>query len=251
LGGLSRTVASFAMVIVLWYGLVKGLGLSSYIAKTPDQVFSYLFTGPGAGAHLGHMFEQLAQTLRDAAIGYAVGTAVAIAAAALFLSSKLVEGMFLPIVMTLRAVPLVAMTPLIALIFGRGLATVAVLAGAVTFVPTLVIVLAALRAVPKPATELAHVYGMGRMRAFGIQMVYASPALAASARVALPGSILGAVLAEILATGNGIGNVVAISIGSSEYLTLWSALTVLTAVTALLYALLSRLESATIARLTQ
>jgi sulfonate transport system permease protein len=251
LGGLSRTVASFAMVIVLWYGLVKGLGLSSYLAKTPDQVFSYLVTGPGAGAHLGHMFEQLAQTLRDAAIGYAVGTFVAIAAAALFLSSKLVEGMFLPIVMTLRAVPLVAMTPLIALIFGRGLATVAVLAGAVTFVPTLVIVLAALRAVPKPATELAHVYGMGRMRAFGIQMVYASPALAASARVALPGSILGAVLAEILATGNGIGNVVAISIGSSEYLTLWSALTVLTAVTALLYALLSRLESATFARLTQ
>jgi sulfonate transport system permease protein len=250
-GGLSRTIASFAVVIVLWYGLVKGLGLSSYLAKTPDQVFSYLFTGPGAGAHLGHMFGQLAQTLRDAAIGYAVGTCVAIAAAALFLSSKLVEGMFLPIVMTLRAVPLVAMTPLIALIFGRGLATVAVLAGAVTFVPTLVIVLAALRAVPKPAIELAHVYGMGRLRAFGIQMVYASPALAASARVALPGSILGAVLAEILATGNGIGNVVAISIGSSEYLTLWSALTVLTAVTALLYALLSRLESATFARLTQ
>jgi ABC-type nitrate/sulfonate/bicarbonate transport system permease component len=249
--GLWRTIASLAVVIVLWYGLVKGLGLSSYLAKTPDQVFGYLLTGPGAGDHLGRMFGQLAQTLRDAVIGYAVGTVLAIAAAALCLGSKLVEGMFLPIVLTLRAVPLVAMTPLIALVFGRGLATVAVLAGAVTFVPTLVIVLAALRRVPRPAIELAHVYGVGRLRAFGIRMVYASPAFAASARVALPGSILGAVLAEILATGNGIGNVVAISIGSSEYLTLWSALTVLAAVTALLYALMSRLESAAFARLIQ
>jgi ABC-type nitrate/sulfonate/bicarbonate transport system permease component len=197
------------------------------------------------------MFGQLAQTLRDAVLGYSVGTVVAIVVAGLFLGSKLIEGMFLPIVMTLRAVPLVAMTPLIALVFGRGLATVAVLAGAVTFVPTLVIVLAALRRVPKPAIELAHVYGAGRLRSFGIRMVYASPALAASARVALPGSILGAVLAEILATGNGIGNVVAISIGSSEYLTLWSALAVLAAMTALLYALMSRLESAAFARLTQ
>jgi ABC-type nitrate/sulfonate/bicarbonate transport system permease component len=159
--------------------------------------------------------------------------------------------MFLPLVMTLRAVPLVAMTPIIALIFGRGLLTVAVLAGAVTFVPTLVIVLAALRAVPKPALDLSHVYALGWFRSVGIRLVYAVPALAASARVALPGSILGAVLVEILATGSGIGNVVAVSIGGSEYLTLWSALAVLTMVTALCYAVLSTLESVALARLTQ
>jgi ABC-type nitrate/sulfonate/bicarbonate transport system permease component len=82
-------------------------------------------------------------------------------------------------------------------------------------------------------------------------MVYALPAMATSARVALPGSILGAVLAEILATGSGIGNVVAISIGSSEYLKLWSSLAVLAAVTAALYALLSAVESAALTRLTQ
>jgi ABC-type nitrate/sulfonate/bicarbonate transport system permease component len=248
--GAVRTVGSLVVVVALWYALVKGLGLSTYLAKTPDQVFSYLFLGPTAPGHLGELLVQLGQTLRDAAIGYVAGTVAAVVAAALFLSSSLIEGMFLPIVMTLRAVPLVAMTPLIALVFGRGLATVAVLAGAVTFVPTLVIVLAALRAVPKPAIELTHVYALGRMRSFGIRMIYATPALAASARVALPGSILGAVLVEILATGDGIGNVVATSIGSSEYLTLWSALTVLSVVTAVLYALLSRIEAVMLARLT-
>jgi ABC-type nitrate/sulfonate/bicarbonate transport system permease component len=160
--------------------------------------------------------------------------------------------MFLPLVMTIRAVPLVAMTPIIALVFGRGLLTVAVLAGAVTFVPTLVIVLASLRAVPQPAIDLTHVYAVGWFRSlFGIRMIYAVPALAASARVAIPGSILGAVLVEILATGSGIGNTVAISIGSSDYLVLWSALAVLSAVTATLYALLSKVESSALTWLAQ
>jgi ABC-type nitrate/sulfonate/bicarbonate transport system permease component len=238
--------------LLLWSALVKGTGLNPYLAKTPDQVWANLFSGPDSGAHLKEIVTQLVQTLRDAGIGYLAGTTAAVVMAALFLSSSLVEGMFLPLVMTLRAVPLVAMTPIIALIFGRGLLTVAVLAGAVTFVPTLVIVLAALRAVPKPAIDLTHVYALGWFRSmFGIRMIYAVPALAASARVALPGSILGAVLVEILATGSGIGNVVAISIGSSEYLTLWSALAVLSTVTALFYALLSALESTALARLAQ
>jgi ABC-type nitrate/sulfonate/bicarbonate transport system permease component len=94
------------------------------------------------------------------------------------------------------------------------------------------------------------VYAVGWFRSmFGIRMIYAVPALAASARVAIPGSILGAVLVEILATGSGIGNTVAISIGSSDYLMLWSALAVLSGVTALLYTLLSTLESAARSRL--
>jgi ABC-type nitrate/sulfonate/bicarbonate transport system permease component len=250
--GVVRGVVSIAAVIALWFALVKGTGVNPYLAKTPDQVWGYLLSGDAGGSHLGQILGQLVQTLRDAGIGYLAGTVAAVVAAALFLASSLVEGMFLPLVMTLRAVPLVAMTPLIALIFGRGLLTVAVLAGAVTFVPTLVILLAALRAVPKPAIDLIHVYSVGWWRSmFGIRMVYAIPALAASARVALPGSILGAVLVEILATGSGIGNLVAVSIGGSDYLTLWSALAVLAAVTALLYAVLSRLESAALARITQ
>lgn len=245
-------VLSIAAVLLLWFGVVKGAGLDTYVIKTPDQVWTYLVSDTDGSSHAMTIAVQLAETLRDAGIGYLAGTAAAVLMSAVFLSSSLVEGMFLPLVMTLRAVPLVALTPLIALIFGRGLLTVAVLAGAVTFVPTLVIVLASLRAVPKPAIELAHVYAVGWFRQmFGIRMVYAVPALAASARVAIPGSILGAVLVEILATGTGIGNVVLTSIGSSDYLALWSALAVLSTVTAVLYALLSMLESATLTRLAQ
>ncbi|MDQ1597635.1 MAG: hypothetical protein QOI70_1059 [Microbacteriaceae bacterium] len=231
--GLARTVVSLVAVLVLWFVLVKVSGLDPYLAKTPDQVWAFFTTDSGAAGHRELIASGLLKTLGDASIGYAVGTVVALVVAVLFLNSSLIEGMFLPVVMTIRAVPLVAMTPLIALVFGRGLMTVAVLAGAVTFVPTLVMVLASLRAVPKPATDLLHVYAVGRIRSlFTVRLAYAIPALAASARIAIPGSILGAVLVEILVTGNGIGYTVATSIGQSEYVTLWAALAVLSLVTA-------------------
>jgi ABC-type nitrate/sulfonate/bicarbonate transport system permease component len=250
--GLVRTFGSLAFVLLLWYVLVHVSGLDPYLAKTPDQVWGFLSTGPDAGSHRDVIFSGLSKTLSDASIGYVVGTIAALIAAVLFLNSSLLEGMFLPVVMTIRAVPLVAMTPIIALVFGRGVMTVAVLAGAVTFVPTLVIVLAALRAVPKPATDLMRVYSVGWVRSlFSIRLAYAIPAIAASARVAITGSILGAVLVEILVTGNGIGYTVATSIGNSDYLMLWTALALLSLVTALIYMLLSRVESTLLNRIAQ
>ena len=51
--------------------------------------------------------------------------ALAVIAAVVFTLRRTVEQVFMPMAMILRTVPLVAMTPLIALIFGRGLMAVA------------------------------------------------------------------------------------------------------------------------------
>ena len=69
------------------------------------------------------------------------------------------EATFMPIAIVLRSVPLVAMTPLIILIFGRGLLGVTVIAGIVTFFPVLVNVSLALRSAPQAAIDLCHAYG--------------------------------------------------------------------------------------------
>ena len=94
------------------------------------------------------------------------GTVAAVAAALAFaLWRARTDG--LPIAMALRAVPLVAMTPLIALVFGRGLLSVTVIAGIVTFFPVLVNVSLALRAVPASALDLMHAYGGSRFTRSG------------------------------------------------------------------------------------
>jgi ABC-type nitrate/sulfonate/bicarbonate transport system permease component len=237
-----------AVLAVWWVGV--RVALDPYLAKTPGEVWGYLSSGAGAAQHRHDVGASLLTTLGDAGLGYVVGTLVALVLAGLFLISPLVEGMFLPVVLALRSVPLVAMTPLIALVFGRGLLGVTVLAGAITLVPTLVNVVAALRGVPRPATDLLHAYAVPTLRALvTVRLVYAVPALAASARIAVPGALLGAVLAELLATGHGLGQFLAISTINGDFLALWSGVAVLTAVTLVFYIALSALETATLERL--
>ncbi|RZS91700.1 ABC-type nitrate/sulfonate/bicarbonate transport system permease component [Motilibacter rhizosphaerae] len=247
---LAKAVAAVLVVLLAWELLVRGTGLDPYIAKTPGDVWGYLTSGTDAASHRHLVLSNLGTTLRDAGVGYAAGTLVAVLLAAVFLTSPLVEGMFLPVVLALRSVPLVAMTPLVALVFGRGLLGVTVLAGAITLVPTLVNVVGALRAVPKPATDLLHAYAVGTVRGLlTVRFVYAVPALATSARIAVPGALLGAVLAELLATGSGLGQMLAVATINGDFLALWAGVAVLTAVSVVCYAALSALESAALQRL--
>ena len=83
----------------------------------------------------------------------------------------------MPVAITLRSVPLVAMTPLIALIFGRGVVGVTVVVGIVTFFPTLVNVAVGLRSAPELACDLVRASGGSRLMVVRkVQLLYALPA---------------------------------------------------------------------------
>jgi len=76
----------------------------------------------------------------------------------------------------------------------------------------------------------------------------ALPAFFASARIAVPAAVLAATVAEWLATGTGIGNLMALSASTSNYNMLWSAVLALTCLSVAGHALVSVVERAVIAR---
>jgi ABC-type nitrate/sulfonate/bicarbonate transport system permease component len=182
-------------------------------------------------------------TLTDAALGYVVGTAVAVVAAIAIVSARVVEQVVTPIAVVLRSVPIVAMTPLLALVFGRGLLGVTVIVSLVVFFPTLVNMIVGLRSAPPAATDVIRAAGGSTLQAIRVVRVpYALPALFASARIAVPAAIGGATLAEWLATGDGLGSLLVVSYSNSQFSTLWSGSVVIVAVSVLLYSLVSALE---------
>ena len=63
----------------------------------------------------------------DAAVGYLVGTAVAVVMAIVAVTLRAGEQTMMPVAVVLRSVPLVAMAPRIALVFGGGLLGVTVI----------------------------------------------------------------------------------------------------------------------------
>jgi ABC-type nitrate/sulfonate/bicarbonate transport system permease component len=246
-GVTGKALAATAGTVLIWWAVVTVPRLDPYLAKTPMQVIVYLVGDPEAAKSIP---AALGVTLRDALGGYLAGTVLAVLLALFMLSSRFAEAMVLPVALALRSIPLVAMTPLIALIFGRGLLGVTVLATSITLVPTLVNVVAALHVVPAPAIELTRAYAMGWTRSMvTVRLRYALPALAVSARIAIPGALLGATLSEYLVTSTGLGGLISVATSNSDFDALWAAVVVVTTVSVVLFSGLTWLENIALRRL--
>jgi len=76
----------------------------------------------------------------------------------------------------------------------------------------------------------------------------ALPALFASVRIAVPGSLTGALLAEWLATGKGIGYAVVSAANRSQNARVWALVVVVTLTAVLLYLLAQLVETAVLSR---
>jgi ABC-type nitrate/sulfonate/bicarbonate transport system permease component len=236
--------ASILAVIVAWYGLVWLFHLDNFFAKTPRDVWTYLATAPDAAAHRAQIFGAMGITLIDAGTGYVVGTVTAVAVAVVMAMLPAVEQAIMPAAIVLRSIPIVAMAPLIALVFGRGLLGVTIVVGLVTFFPTLVLVVTGLRSAPAQACDVIIACGGSRLAAMRkVQMPYALPALFTAARIAAPAAIGGATLAEWLATGSGAGNLLVLSYAASKFGALWAASVVIISISVAFYAGLGMIQT--------
>ncbi|MCU1344579.1 MAG: binding-protein-dependent transport system inner rane component [Acidimicrobiia bacterium] len=236
-------VISIGVVLLAWVAFLKVFHVDSFIGKGPNDVRKWLFTSDGAGTHRAIVRHESWITLRDALLGLLCGTVAAVSAAIAFNLYAPVQRTFMPIAMVLRSVPLVAMAPLIVLVFGRGLTTVAVIAGIVTFFPTLVNVTLALAATPKDSIDLLRAYGASPLKTLvKVKVPSSLPALFASLRVAAPLALVGALLAEWLTTGQGLGYSILRASALSDYSGLWSRVALVTMYSVLLYNVIGGLE---------
>jgi ABC-type nitrate/sulfonate/bicarbonate transport system permease component len=246
---LSSACASAAVLAGLWYAFLAVFALDPLVAKDPRAVYEYLFTVSDAAANRDAVFGGLWRTLGDAAVGYAAGMAAAIAAAVAFVLCRPVERALMPAAMMLRSVPLLAMTPLLTLVFGRGLAAVAAIAGIVVFFPSLVTLVAGLRSAPTAAVDLVLACGGGPFTVLRtVSLPSALPALFASARIAVPGAVVGALFAEWLATGTGLGYLMQSAQQTFDYGGVWAAAVVSTAASIAIYTLVGFAGAVVLAR---
>jgi len=237
-------------VLVLWVGVLALFGISPYIAKGPLDVWNHLVTVPDAAANRAEIGENLAETLGDAAIGFSAGLIVALLGAMVFELSKGAEHALMPVAMLLRSVPLVAMAPVIIMIFGRDFWSVAVIGGIVVLFPALVSIAFGLKSASPQMNDVVTVYGGSAWTALHkVALPSSLPSFFAAVRISVPGAITGALLAEWLATGDGIGGSVGGYLAQAQFSSLWSSVVVVTAVSLVLYNLVQIAENVVLARM--
>jgi len=246
---LTEAAISVSIVLVLWIGLMAVLDLDNYFAKRPADVWDYLFGRPASQANRTEILDALSGTARIAIPGYIVGLVLGAVFAALFDLYDTVRRTLTPFAVALRCVPIVVIAPLLVQAFGRGMTGTTTTVAIMTFFPTLVACSHGLRQTPGQVLEFYSVYDTGRVRTLLSGQVPAMvPAFFAAARIAVPTTVLAATVAEWLATGTGMGNLMALTAVNSRYETLWACIFVVTVIVAAAYGVVAIVEQWVLAR---
>ncbi len=247
---LTTLVLTLVGIGVLWVGALRVFGINAYIGKGPIDVWNFLVTVPAAAENREQLFGQLWVTLGHAGVGFAAGLVAALVVAVVFQLSKGAEHALMPLAMLLRSVPLVAMAPVIILIFGRDFASIAVIGGIVVLFPALVNIVFGLRSAPEQMADLVAVYGGSTWTLLRkVALPSALPSLLAAVRISVPGAITGALLAEWLAVGGGIGGAVGGYQSGAQFSALWTAVVLVTVSALVIYNAVQALESVVLARM--
>ncbi|WP_299083742.1 ABC transporter permease subunit [uncultured Ruegeria sp.] len=228
-----------AFVLILWQVSMDALDLNRFFAKRPGDVWAFLAEAQNRNTVLS----ALAETLSFALPGYLAGLAFGAALAALVVLSPTLNRATMPVAVALRAVPIITTAPLLVLAFGRGLVGTVVVVAVMIFFPTFVACQQGLRQTPGQVVDLFRSYDAGRWHLLRAAQIPAMlPAFFASARMAVPAALLAITTVEWLATGKGIGVLMATTASTSNYNMLWSCVVILAVVAVVVYAAVAAVE---------
>lgn len=246
---LALVAASVALPFALWWLLLVWLRVPAMIAKTPPGLFDYLFLLPSAPAAQGKLLAALAQTLPMTLLGMAAGLAMAFALALCSQIWPALVHAFLPVALVTQTMPLVALTPLLVLMLGRGPAVILWITVSVTFFPAFVTMAQGLLMVPRAALEVPRAYGAGIFKQLRLVSIPSSlPFLFAATRLTAPRALLGVMIAEWLATGTGLGNLLNQSRGYLDYGMIWAVAVVSVLLSVLFYQIVVLVERRVLGR---
>jgi sulfonate transport system permease protein len=231
-------------ILVLWWGAIAVFDLNTFFAKTPADVLRALVWASDATQTRATLLAALSETAVFLVPGYVAGLAAGAGLAILFVLVPAVAGTAMPVAIALRSVPIVTTAPLIVLLLGRGAVGTVVLVAVMIFFPTLVACIHGLRQAPGQVIDVFDSYAAGRVqRLIRVHIPAMVPAFFAAARMGVPASVLAVTVVEWLATGNGIGSLMALSASLSDYDMLWSAVALVAALSALGYAGVGLIEA--------
>jgi NitT/TauT family transport system permease protein len=195
---------------------------------------------------LQYLIEQAAATWLEALIGFVAGAVLGLVLAIVFVHSQLLERAFVPYVIASQTVPILALAPMVVLIFGPYQTSVAIVSTYLTFFPVTIAMIRGLRSPDPRALELMRSYAASRATILRkVRLPASLPYLFTALKIAATASIVGAIVGE--GSGNnlpGLGR--AILDFSQYYITgpekLWAAIIVSGALGILFFSLVGLAE---------
>lgn len=193
-------VAAVIGLLVLWQGIVWGFSVPTYMAPGPFEVLGAFQENAAV------LFNNFWPTFFEALLGFIFGNLIAIMLAVLFVHSQTAERAFYPIAVFVNTIPIIAVAPILVLIFGNGLAPKIIIAALICFFPTLVNMVRGLKAVNPATLDLMRVLSATNSEVFWkVRLQSSLPFLFAALKIASTTCVIGAIVAEWIGSNFGLG----------------------------------------------
>lgn len=193
-------IAAVVGLIALWQGVVWVFSVPTYIAPGPVDVLGAFRDNAQT------LWTNFWPTFMEAVLGFFFGNLIAILLAVAFVHSRTAERAFFPIAVFVNTIPIIAVAPILVLIFGNGYTPKIIIAALICFFPTLVNMVRGLRAVPPATLDLMRVLSASQSEIFWKVRVQSSlPFLFAALKIASTTCVIGAIVAEWIGSSFGLG----------------------------------------------
>ena len=226
-----------SLVIGLWELVVRVNEVPQYLLPAPSVVWSSF------RLHFASLMMDTAITAAESLLGFLMATVFACGFAVVFAHSRASHDALMPYLIGLKAVPVVAMAPLLVIWFGNGFVGKSVMAAVVCFFPVVVNLTRGLRDVPPGQLELMQTLSASRRQIFvTVRIPNSLPYFFAALKIASTLSVVGAIVAEFSGANRGIGYVILIAALRIDTPMLFSAIVLASLLGLLLYYSLESLE---------
>ena len=226
-------------LLVLWEGLVRGLGVSPVIIPPPSAVAARFM------AETGTLWEDFAQTvLKGALSGYVMGAVAAFLTAVLIDRSSFLTRGLLPIGNFVAALPIVGIAPILVSWFGFDWHSKAAVVVVMVFFPILVNTVQGLKEASAMQQDLMRTYAAGYWQTLlKLRLPAAMPFVFNGLKIATTLALIGAIVAEYFGSPTrGMGFRISTGVGSLSIDLVWAEIAVAALTGSVVYGLVALVE---------
>jgi NitT/TauT family transport system permease protein len=193
-------LATVVLLLLIWEFGVRLFGVPTYIVPAPSEVATTFVD------KFPILLENFWPTLYESVLGFFAGNLAAILIAVAFVHNRTIERAFFPIAVFVNTIPILAVAPILVLIFGAGLTAKVVIAALICFFPTLVNMVRGLQSVSDQSLELARILSASKAEVFWkIRLPSSLPFLFSALKIAATTCVIGAIVGEWVGADVGLG----------------------------------------------
>jgi NitT/TauT family transport system permease protein len=226
-------------LLPLWEMICWGFAIPDFVLPAPSAI-AEAFSKVSAERWLGH----LGATLCIAMAGFCLSLLISIPLAMLMVRFKFFSRTLYPLLIIIQSTPVIAIAPMLIVMFGAGFAPRLAITTLITFFPLVVSATTGMLSTPPELIELSKSLKAPRYKEIlQIRLPYAVPHIFNGMKIAITLSIIGTVVAEFVSAEKGLGYFVQFSTSFFDIPQAFAALIFLSLISLLLFRAVSLVQN--------